>query len=209
MSGQRGERQSLCGLCELELRSGRLLSLATHSDYAAHVLFLHPASSAHVHPSLCASAAQIAGWSSFKHFMREENELELSCLDADWRQEQRDFLLHSCLWQQIDPSEIIGTHATLLQFEVGSVTQADVATFTSPFRMDINADAEVSGFGSWFETAFEGAEASPVSHRVVLTTEPPSDTHWGQQARASTRKHAHTRHVTCLTAYLPLSHRSR
>jgi hypothetical protein len=135
----------------------------------------------------CPATAQIAGWASFKQYMKEENELELGCLDADWRMEQRDFLLHSCLWQQIDPSEIIGTRATLLQFDVGSVTQADIATFTSPFRMEITDDAEVSGFGSWFDTAFNGSEASPVSHPVLLTTAPPSDTHWGQQARASTR----------------------
>jgi len=133
---------------------------------------------------------QIAGWSSFKHFMTEENELELDCLDADWHKEQRDYLLHSCMWQQINPSEIIGTSTTLLEFDVGSVTQADIATFTTPFRMEITADAEVSGFGSWFDTAFEGSEASPASHPVLLTTEPPSETHWGQQARASTRSPA-------------------
>lgn len=133
---------------------------------------------------------QIAGWSSFKHFMTEENELELGCLDADWHKEQRNYLLHSCMWQQINPSEIIGTSATLLEFDVGSVTQADIATFTTPFRMEITADAEVSGFGSWFDTAFEGSEASPASHPVLLTTEPPSETHWGQQARASTRSPA-------------------
>jgi len=34
---------------------------------------------------------------------------------------------------------------------------------------------------SWFETAFNGSTSSPTSTPVVLTTEPPSDTHWGQQ----------------------------
>jgi len=144
-------------------------------------LFMAPLQSSLYHPRLQEFEREIAGWSSFKHFMTEENELELDCLDADWHKEQRDYLLHSCMWQQINPSEIIGTSTTLLEFDVGSVTQADIATFTTPFRMEITADAEVSGFGSWFDTAFEGSEASPASHPVLLTTEPPSETHWGQQ----------------------------
>eukprot|EP00967_Tisochrysis_lutea_P156454 scaffold315300_cov39-Tisochrysis_lutea.AAC.3 len=105
----------------------------------------------------------------------------MECLDTDWEKEHRDYWLHSCLWQQIDPAEVIGSSARLLHFKVDTVTQSDVATFTTPFVLEIHTDSEVSGFGSWFKTAFLGSATAPVTTQITLSTEPPSDTHWGQQ----------------------------
>jgi len=112
--------------------------------YPSHAtLFLSPIRSSLYLPKLQEYENEIAGWTSFKDFMQEDNHLNIGCLDSDWKKEQTDYLLHSCLWQQMDPAELLGPPATLIEFEVGAVTQADVSTFTTPFRMDIGLDSEV------------------------------------------------------------------
>ena len=51
----------------------------------------------------------------------------------------------------------------------------------APFSVEIHDEAELSGFGGWFDVQFNGSDASPAPSPVTLSTAPGSPTHWAQQ----------------------------
>ena len=46
----------------------------------------------------------------------------------------------------------------------------------------ISPQAELSGFGGWFDVQFNGSDALPAPCPVTLSTAPGTPTHWAQQA---------------------------
>lgn len=124
---------------------------------------------------------EVAQWRGFGEYMRATNQIDISGLSAQYGREQFEYLMQTTQWSQVQDSEIIGGTFQVMEFAVESVELEQLQNVSSAFSCEIEQDAELSGFGGWFDVQFNGSAALPTAHAVTLTTSPGAPTHWAQQ----------------------------
>lgn len=85
----------------------------------------------------------------------------------------------------IRPSEVLAKAQTVVDFDLSTVTVAEIAAFSKRLRFDIQRPGRMGAVGLWFDCGFFERHTmkaiSTLSHRVVLATGPDAPrTHWSQ-----------------------------
>lgn len=125
---------------------------------------------------------EVAAWRGFGEYMRSTNSIDINVLNDTWQREQFEYLMQTGHWCQLQPEEVIGESFSMLEFDLHQVTIEDVLRVSSSFRSRVLVSSELTAFGGWFDVQFCGSAQSPATSEVELSTAPPGDTHWGQQA---------------------------
>jgi protein arginine N-methyltransferase 1 len=146
-------------------------------------------------------AASMAGWGGFQGEVDARYGVDVSALAPAFRAEQRLYYQETSAWADVSPSDLLGTPACIAEFDLGTVTKAELeAPLRGAFRLPLEAEEGagagagggdkqppaslcVDAFVGWFDVTFAGSPAAPAPHEVVLTTAPDEGgaTHWGQQ----------------------------
>jgi len=127
------------------------------------------------------------GWSEFMDQTRSRFGVDMSCLTAAYREEQRQYFLQTSSWSDIAPDQLLGPPAVLASYDLNAVTVADILRPSADFELAVEeagAQGGVDALCGWFDVDFRGSDANPAPSPVTLDTSPDEQgsTHWGQQA---------------------------
>jgi len=81
----------------------------------------------------------------------------------------------------VQDSEVIGGTFEVIDFRVSTVDLEQLQCIRAPFSVEISGEAQLSGFGGWFDVQFNGSDACPATSPLTLSTAPGAQTHWAQQ----------------------------
>ena len=133
-------------------------------------------------------------WDEFVANTSNNYGIDLSCMNGEFEDEQREHYLNCSAWCDIHPTQLLCAKPfTLASFDLNKCTKADIAMLRDVdfkltlFERNSSASGEevrAGAFAGWFDVTFAGSEANPCENVVELTTAPDANgaTHWGQQA---------------------------
>lgn len=123
-------------------------------------------------------------WDAFMQDTNDYYGVDMSVLTGPFQEEQRKYYLQTALWNNLHPSQIIGTPFVVKEFDCLTASLNDVASVHSPFQIELLEDqSKLCGFAGWFDVQFKGRAEDPADEIIELTTAPSASksTHWGQQ----------------------------
>ncbi|KAI4379449.1 hypothetical protein MLD38_005745 [Melastoma candidum] len=152
--------------------------------YPSHArMWMAPIRSALVNQKMNQYEGAMDDWYSFLEETKSYYGVDMSILTRSFDEEQKKYFLHTSLWSNLQPEEVIGTPAIVCEIDCLTATVQDIAEVRSQFSCKIHTDARLCGFGGWFDVHFRGRVDNPAEEEIELTTEPSEEnsTHWGQQ----------------------------
>lgn len=123
-------------------------------------------------------------WDAFVQDTQDYYGVDMSVLTDPFQEEQKKYYLQTVLWNNLHPTQIVGTPVIVKEFDCRTATLHDVASVHSSFQMRLwESGMKLSGFAGWFDVHFKGSAGDPADQIVELTTAPSANksTHWGQQ----------------------------
>lgn len=121
-------------------------------------------------------------WAEFVEFTKSEYNVDMGCLNAEFREEQAQYSLQTSSFVTIDESQLISEPVAVKTIDLNTCTLEDVKAVHSDFALRVDATARLGGFCGWFDVDFHGCPSSPVQESITLSTSPfVQATHWGQQ----------------------------
>jgi len=131
-------------------------------------------------------------WKEFVATTRDNYSIDLSCMDDEYEDEQKEHYLNTSAWVDIHPSQLMSTPCTLASFDLNKCSMEDIKVLRDvDFKMKLfdgragpSGETRVGAFAGWFDVTFAGSDENPCENPVQLTTAPDANgaTHWGQQA---------------------------
>jgi protein arginine N-methyltransferase 1 len=131
-------------------------------------------------------------WDDFVANTHENYGIDLSCMNGEYEDEQKDHYLNTSAWVDIKPQQKVSNVFTLASFDLNKCTMADISVLRElDFKLTLypgggppGSEARAGAFAGWFDVTFAGSEENPCENIVELTTAPDANgaTHWGQQA---------------------------
>lgn len=67
------------------------------------------------------------GWGEFTREMRQFYGVDMTCLDERYRREQKEYYLETSAWADVHPSQMLGPHCVIKEYDLLSVTVEDIA----------------------------------------------------------------------------------
>lgn len=129
--------------------------------------------------------AELPHWHTFSNDMHSWYDLDFSCVQEEFMQEQRQYYLQTSSFVNLTPKQLVGPPKALMQLDLADAPLDELKSPTRPSTcvLRVNRDVPVEGFCGFFETAFRGSTDCPADREVLLTTAPTTgtSTHWGQQ----------------------------
>ncbi|KAG7672538.1 hypothetical protein Ndes2526B_g08945 [Nannochloris sp. 'desiccata'] len=125
------------------------------------------------------------GWGEFIEDMREMYGVEMDCLSADYRKEQKEYYSQTSAWTDIHPSQMVGPPALIKAYDLKTVTLEELkAPLNANFTMSVTERGSVDAYCGFFDTEFKGSTENPADFPITLSTapDPTGATHWGQQS---------------------------
>ena len=146
----------------------------------------------------------MGNWDRFSQDIKENYDVDLSCLREPYSVEEREYTLQTSQWADIKPGQLMGVGAPLLKLDLNTCTIEEIEEFKANVTMQISVPAgmddvpmdgtaaetaaqmPLQGLVSWFDVEFRGSPENPATQLnppVVLSTAPEENdaTHWGQQ----------------------------
>ncbi|CAM9649795.1 unnamed protein product [Chrysoparadoxa australica] len=122
-------------------------------------------------------------WFKFKDETKRFYQVDMGCLEDIYEKEQKEWYIHSCLWTELHPGQVVSQPLSVMALDMHTCTMEDVQGMTeTPFSFAVDSTEKVSAFAGWFTADFDGREGSPFPNPITLTTAPENGyTHWGQQ----------------------------
>ncbi|XP_039126042.1 protein arginine N-methyltransferase PRMT10-like [Dioscorea cayenensis subsp. rotundata] len=130
-------------------------------------------------------ANAMSDWNCFANNMESQYGVNMNVLTRPYLEENEKYYLKTSLWNNINPSQVIGTPDVIKEIDCLTVTVDEIRELHVKFSLRIKQDkTKLSGFAGWFDVRFRGSTQNPAKNEVVLTTAPSlvNQTHWGQQA---------------------------
>lgn len=133
-------------------------------------------------------------WDDFVANTHENYGIDLTCMNSEFEDEQKEHYLNSSAWVDIHPTQLLCAKPfTLASFDLNTCTMDDIAMLRdvdfelSLFERNSGASGDemcAGAFAGWFDVTFAGSSENPCENVVELTTAPDANgaTHWGQQA---------------------------
>lgn len=131
-------------------------------------------------------------WDEFVANTRENYGVDLSCMNDEYEDEQREHFMNTSAWVDIHPSQNMSRPFTLASFDLNKCTMDDIKVLRDvEFKLKLydspsgpTGETRVGAFAGWFDVTFAGSDENPCENPVELTTAPDANgaTHWGQQA---------------------------
>ena len=133
-------------------------------------------------------------WDDFVANTHENYGIDLTCMNSEFEDEQKEHYLNSSAWVDIHPTQLLCAKPfTLASFDLNTCSMDDIAMLRdvdfelSLFERNSGASGDemcVGAFAGWFDVTFAGSSENPCENVVELTTAPDANgaTHWGQQA---------------------------
>ncbi|KAG0463899.1 hypothetical protein HPP92_019968 [Vanilla planifolia] len=128
--------------------------------------------------------AAMTDWYNFVVDTENNYGVNMNVLTKSYREEHEKYYLKTSLWNNIHPSQIIGTSAVIKEIDCLTATVDDIRNVTAKFSLPIHVDrSRLSAFAGWFDVQFRGSMENPAENEIELTTAPSieNSTHWGQQ----------------------------
>jgi len=128
--------------------------------------------------------SSLDGWQGFTEDMSKYYQVDLSCFDQAFDEEQKEFFLGTSQWTDIHPSQVLGTASCFKRYDLHTVTLDELkGVLKAPFSMQVVTRGPVDALCGYFDVTFSGSAANPTDNNVILTTMPDQTgaTHWGQQ----------------------------
>jgi protein arginine N-methyltransferase 1 len=134
-------------------------------------------------------ANSLDDWQRFSEEMKSFYNIEMSCLEDRYHQEQADYFVYSGLWSELRPEHVVGQPVVIKRLDLNTCTLEDCeGVDRQAFQLTVPFPSRVSGFAGWFTVDFAGSESSPCSRRVTLSTGPEAGyTHWYMICTVRTR----------------------
>ncbi|KAI4376654.1 hypothetical protein MLD38_014392 [Melastoma candidum] len=146
--------------------------------YPSHArLWMAPIRSALVNQKMNQYEGAMDDWYSFLEETKSYYGVDMSVLTRSFDEEQKKYFLHTSLWSNLRPEEVIGTPAIVCEIDCLTATIQDIAEVRSQFSCEIHTDARLCGFGGWFDVHFRGRMDNPAEEEIELTTEPSEEMH--------------------------------
>ncbi|KAM0944874.1 putative methyltransferase [Dioscorea sansibarensis] len=126
----------------------------------------------------------MSDWHCFANNMESQYGVNMNVLTKPYLEENEKYHLKTSLWNNVHPSQVIGTPAVIKEIDCLTATIDEICELHVKFSLRINVDrTRLSGFAGWFDVHFRGSTQNPAKNEVELTTAPSEDnpTHWGQQ----------------------------
>ncbi|KDP32361.1 hypothetical protein JCGZ_13286 [Jatropha curcas] len=123
-------------------------------------------------------------WYDFVEDTKIHYGVDMDVLTKPFSEEQRKYYLQTSMWQNLQPNQVIGTAAIIMEMDCLTATVDDILKVRSNFLSSITMEnTSLCGFGGWFDVHFRGRRDDPAQKEIELTTAPNinSGTHWGQQ----------------------------
>ncbi|MCO5550458.1 hypothetical protein L7F22_003945 [Adiantum nelumboides] len=123
-------------------------------------------------------------WDAFIQDTNDYYGVDMSVLTNPFQEEQKKYYLQTALWNNLHPSQIVGTPFIVKEFDCLTASIKDVANVQSSFQVELwEGQLNLSGFAGWFDVQFKGRADDPADQIIELTTAPSlnNSTHWGQQ----------------------------
>ena len=131
-------------------------------------------------------------WEDFVRNTHENYGIDLSCMNGEYEDEQKEHYLNTAAWVDIHPSQVMAKPFTLASFDLNTCTMDDIKVLRDvDFKLRLfdglagpSGETRVGAFAGWFDVTFAGSKENPCENPVELTTAPDANgaTHWGQQA---------------------------
>jgi protein arginine N-methyltransferase 1 len=131
-------------------------------------------------------------WDDFVADTHENYGIDLSCMNGEYEEEQREHFMNTSAWVDIHPSQLMSQPYTLASFDLNKCSMDDISILRNvDFKLKIfetpagpAGESRVGAFAGWFDVTFAGSDENPCENVVELTTAPDANgaTHWGQQA---------------------------
>eukprot|EP00569_Conticribra_weissflogii_P005892 CAMPEP_0171345122 /NCGR_PEP_ID=MMETSP0878-20121228/20895_1 /TAXON_ID=67004 /ORGANISM="Thalassiosira weissflogii, Strain CCMP1336" /LENGTH=454 /DNA_ID=CAMNT_0011848467 /DNA_START=384 /DNA_END=1748 /DNA_ORIENTATION=- len=153
-------------------------------------------------------AASMEDWKEFAETTQNMYGVDMSCLEADFEREQKEYYILSSRWAELGTGAILAEPSIVKTYDMAVCTVEDargvgllpgkVGGNGVPFDFDVvgrrqdsssGPSGPVSGFAGWFTVDFKsrtdtiGRDAAPsIPNPTYLSTGPEMGyTHWGQQ----------------------------
>lgn len=123
-------------------------------------------------------------WHYFLKDTKNYYGVDMSVLTKPFSEEQKKYYLQTSMWNNLHPSQVIGTAAIIKEIDCLTVTVEDILSVRATLSSSITKEeTRLCGFGGWFDVHFQGSQENPAEQEIELTTAPSEDhiTHWGQQ----------------------------
>ena len=69
----------------------------------------------------------MGGWADFTHDIRHFYGVDMSCLDNNFRREQKEYYLETSAWADIHPSQLLGPACCFKEYDLLHVTMEELA----------------------------------------------------------------------------------
>lgn len=153
--------------------------------YPSHArMWVAPVRSGSGDQKMSAYERAIDDWYNFVDDTKTYYGVDMGILTKPFKEEQKKYYLQTSVWNNLHPSQVIGTAAVIKELDCLTATVSDILEVQSRISSSITAEnSRLCGFAGWFDVHFRASMQNPAQREIELTTAPSdeSGTHWGQQ----------------------------